>query len=163
MAAEAISGKRLSDGQTRYSGSTPAVSVSGWLTRSCLYCMAGSLPSTADVSIWVWGCQEVLCRASASHPSVPCYPLRLSPAVAPRPSFQRSYYSELTKQQRLGGNDGLSSGGHSSVVVTALSSGTEGLRAHSVAMVGQDLCPSKVSVEWYSHQAPAQGTTELAL
>ncbi|GFZ09502.1 hypothetical protein Acr_21g0001010 [Actinidia rufa] len=129
MAAEAISGKRLSDGQTRYSGSTPAVSVSGWLTRSCLYCMAGSLPSTADVSIWVWGCQEVLCRATAA----------------------------------LGGNDGLSSGGHSSVVVTALSSGTEGLRAHSVAMVGQDLCPSKVSVEWYSHQAPAQGTTELAL
>ncbi|GFY93292.1 UDP-glucosyl transferase 73C2 [Actinidia rufa] len=46
---------------------------------------------------------------------------------------------------------------HSSVVVTALSSGTEGLRALSVAMVGRDLCPSKASVEWCQHRALRRG------
>ncbi|GFY97131.1 hypothetical protein Acr_11g0014370 [Actinidia rufa] len=63
--------------------------------------------------------------------------------VAPRPSFQCYYYSELDKKWRLEGNDGLNSGGYSSVAVTSPSSGTEGLRARSVATVGRDLCPAR--------------------
>ncbi|GFZ18262.1 hypothetical protein Acr_27g0000010 [Actinidia rufa] len=135
--------------------------MSGWLTRPSLYSVASSLPSTADVSIWAWGLSEgtLPCKS----PSVPCHLLGLLPTVAPRPSFQHSYYSELAKKRRVGGNDGLSSGGHSSIVVTSPSFGTEGLRAHSVVTVGRDLRPSKANVEWHSHRAPAQGITELAL
>ncbi|GFS42016.1 hypothetical protein Acr_00g0077700 [Actinidia rufa] len=96
-------------------------------------------------------------------PFVPCHPLGLSPVVALRPSFQRSYYSELAKKWRLRGNDHLSSRGYSSIVMISSSSDIEGLRACSVAIAGRDLCPSKVNVEWCSHRAPTQGTTELAL
>ncbi|GFS42485.1 hypothetical protein Acr_00g0080080 [Actinidia rufa] len=78
-------------------------------------------------------------------------------------SISRSYYSELAMKRCLGGNDGLSSGGNLFVVVNSPSSGTVGLRARSMATVGRDLCPSKASVEWCSHRAPAQETTELAL
>ncbi|GFY97745.1 hypothetical protein Acr_12g0002860 [Actinidia rufa] len=52
---------------------------------------------------------------------------------------------KLAKQRCLGGNDGLSSRGHSSLAVIASSSGTEGLRAYSVATVGQDLYPRLLS------------------
>ncbi|GFY90919.1 hypothetical protein Acr_07g0011150 [Actinidia rufa] len=115
-------------------GSTLAVLVSGWLIRPCLYGVAGSLPSTVDVSIWMRGLSEG--TLSCKLPSVPCHPLGLSPVVAPHPSFQRSYYFELAKKRHLEGNDGLSLGGHSSVVVTSPSSYIEGLRARSMATVG---------------------------
>ncbi|GFY91269.1 hypothetical protein Acr_07g0014650 [Actinidia rufa] len=84
-------------------GSTPTVSVSRWLTQPCLYSVADSLPPTVIVSIWTWGLLEgtLPCKS----PSVPCPPFGLSSVVAPRPIFQRSYYSELTKQRRLRGRD----------------------------------------------------------
>ena len=110
---------------------------------------AGSLPSTADVSICALGLSEgtLPCKS----PSIPCHSLGYSPNVALCPSFQHGYYSKLAKQRRLGGNDGLSSGGHSSVVVTTLSFDTKGPRARSVATIGRVLCPSKANVKWCSH------------
>ncbi|GFZ06874.1 hypothetical protein Acr_18g0010440 [Actinidia rufa] len=119
------------------------------------------LPLTVDIYNWAWGLSEgtLPCKS----PSFPCHPLGLSPVVAPYQSFQSSYYFELTKKRRLEDNDGLSSGRHSFVVVISPSSGTEGLRARSVAIFGRDLYPSKANVEWCSHRAPAQETTELAL
>ncbi|GFY81485.1 hypothetical protein Acr_01g0012940 [Actinidia rufa] len=120
----------------------------------------------ACVSEWVADSAMPLRREGTllcKSPSIPDHPLGLSPAVAPRPNFQCSYYFELAKKQLLRGNDGFSSGGHSSVMVISPSSGTEDLRTRSVAIASQDLCPSKTSVEWCSHRAPTQGTTELAL
>ncbi|GFS34227.1 hypothetical protein Acr_00g0032760 [Actinidia rufa] len=55
----------------------------------------------------------------------------------------RSYCLELVKQRRLWGNDGLSLEGHSSVVATAPSSNTKGIRARSIATVGRDLFPTR--------------------
>ncbi|GFS45297.1 hypothetical protein Acr_00g0095290 [Actinidia rufa] len=126
-------------------GSTFVVSVSEWLIQPCPYGVAGSLSSTADISIWASRLSKG--PMSCKSPSVPCHLLGLSPVVAPRLSFQHNYCPKLTKQRHLGGNDGLGSGGHSSIMVTTLSSSTEGLRTRSVATVGRDLCPSKVSVE----------------
>ncbi|GFY83498.1 2-oxoglutarate (2OG) and Fe(II)-dependent oxygenase superfamily protein [Actinidia rufa] len=90
------------------------------------------------------------------------YAWRLSPAVAPRPSSQRSYYSELAKQWHLGGNDGPS-WDSMFFVATTPSSGAKGFRARSVMTADGDLRSSKTSVERYPHRAPTQGITELTL
>ncbi|GFY86740.1 AAR2 protein family [Actinidia rufa] len=119
-AARAISGKWLSDGQVRRSEVLERESLlSGWLTQPCLCGVAVSLPSIANVSVLVWGLSKgtLSCKSSSVH----YHPLGLSPAVAPRPSFQHSYYSEFAKKQRLGCNNGLSSGRHSSVVLVETS------------------------------------------
>ena len=117
---------------------TLAVSVNGWLARPCLCGVTGSLPSIVGISIWAW---------ELSKPSVPYHLLELSPSVALHPSFQHNLYSELAKKRHLGGNDGLSSKVHSSIVVISPNSGTQGLRARFVTMAGRGLCPSKASVE----------------
>ncbi|GFY96156.1 hypothetical protein Acr_11g0004620 [Actinidia rufa] len=54
-------------------------------------------------------------------------------------------------------------GRHLSFVAHAPRSGTEGLRAHSIAAANGDLRPSKISVERYPHRAPALRTVELTL
>ncbi|GFY81497.1 hypothetical protein Acr_01g0013060 [Actinidia rufa] len=70
--------------------------------------------------------------------------------------------SGAVSEKRLS-NDQPSLGWRPSAMATALSSGTKGLRARSVATIDRDLCPIKASVKRCSHRAPAQGTTELAL
>ena len=67
-------------------------------------------------------------------PFVPGHPLGIPSVVAPHPSFQRSYYSELASLRHLGCNEGLGSDG-TSLVMTAPSSGAEDLQARSVERV----------------------------
>ncbi|GFZ14601.1 hypothetical protein Acr_24g0007910 [Actinidia rufa] len=142
MAARAVFEKGLSDGQVRRPES--------WREKLTINCRRLSSGHGAARKYSV--VQVTFCPLSSLGNNRWSLPLiqALSAVIVP------------SSQRRFGGNDGLSSG-HSSIMVTASSSGTEGLRARSVATVGQDLCPGKASVKWCPQRAPTQGTTKLAL